>query len=192
MSIKQPNILEPFIDPVTQQEYSLLGFKSFDQEFCFFDKHKRPVNLTVWISFANHCYTRKKQHTDPDEAVIVVEERQGGEKEERVFDLERWTYSQGLHELIKNDLRSSHCLVGGSGEVVYHHERDPGAPLRTEAGWYICGRFNVMIHRRKMGLSIRSVHYRNNRPGNIRHISKKRFYNLISDFYSKNIDKIDT
>ncbi len=192
MAIKQPNIFKPFIDPLTGERYSLLGLKSFDQEFSFLDKDKNPKTLTVWVSFANHCYTRKRvPEEDPEEAVVVLERRSDGSIEERVFDYERWDFSQRLQAFIKGDLRDSNCLVGGRGELVYRHEKAQGAPLRTERGWYICGRFNVLTKRRKIELSIRSTHHRERRPEDIRNIPPRRFYNLISAFYDKNSHKID-
>lgn len=137
-----------------------------------------PISVDLYVIFSNHCYTgsRKDHHTDED--VLFREKRQYG-VDERVFDLERWEFSKRLPGIIK-DLHSRLCLQGGSRELFYRQEERP-SPSSYE-GWYLCIRLSADNTNRRLVLSVRSAHYRRNRPFDVRG-APKRFYAVLAQFY---------
>ena len=166
-------------DPVSGNEYSLEHLQP--RTFSYNIKvNKEPKIITLGILFSPHCYTRTKDDTDPPDSVILEENRKGGRIEQRVFCPHRWKFSKQLPEIIEQ-LHHKGCLIGGNGEIFYRQE---GAPSQgAHDGWYICARLNASAKHQNLTMSIRSVHYRNNRPADIRGRGITKFYVVLERFY---------
>ena len=129
------------------------------QEVTISFKHENQiVDAKVTVYYSNHCWTRSKGVTDPDSSILHSEQRKNGYVDHRVFDQERYDFSKSLPSIIDN-LTDKVCLQG-NGSIFYRHER-PGTAY-TDEGWYICARLE---HQQgSLRLSVRSVHYRKNKP----------------------------
>lgn len=138
------------------------------------DEHK---DISLQVLFSNHCYTRSRKKADLDEDVLFSEPRRNS-VDERVFCEERWRFSQELPAIIRA-LHNKLCFSGKSKELFYRQEK-PTRP-GEHAGWYICAKLGYSQKHQNHTLSIRSVHWRTNRPIDIRGGSK-RFYVLLAKY----------
>lgn len=166
--------------PVTEVTYCLRHLKSFQMTY---DIHveKKPVKVQIRILFSNHCYTRSRKDNDPDHAVLFIENKRNGQVDQRVFCQERWDFSKKLPIIIQ-EFHSKTCLPGGRKELFYRQESP--APGNLHEGWYICVRLGASEKHKNLTMSIRSAHYRTNRPVDTRG-SPRRFYALLSSFYKE-------
>lgn len=165
-------------DPVTGKEYSLEHLRPRTVSYNI-KVNKEPKTVTVRVHFSRHCYSRTKKDADPPESVILEENRSGGFAEQRVFCPHRWEFSRQLPEIIEQ-LHHKGCLIGSS-EIFYRQE---GAPSQgAHEGWYICARLSASKKHQNLTMSIRSVHYRNNRPVDIRGRGVTKFYVVLERFY---------
>lgn len=141
----------------------------------------KTENVPVRVDFSEHCYTRSRKEGDPEEAVILSEPRKDKTTDERVFCLDRWNFSLQLPTILE-ELRDRMCFVGNSSEVFYRQEDAPAPGDR--AGWYICMRFDYRAKWNEMRISVRSCHWRTNRPIEVRG-PNKRFYMIFAAYYKK-------
>lgn len=178
MSEKEEN--KEWVDPESNQVYDL----SHTEPAIFtyqvkLSKESELIDVPVKVYFSLHCYSREAKDGEP---VHFQEERRHGRIENRIFCLERWEFSKKLPGIISG-LQSKGCLVGGSHEVLYRLE--DANPRNKDSGWYICMRLSYRSSRKpEVELSIRSVHYRNNRPYDIRG-GHQRFYVLLAKLLKK-------
>lgn len=136
--------------------------------------------VDVSVYYSNHCWTKSRKD-EPEEAVLFSEKKRDGDIDERVFCPERWSFSRQLPAMVQT-ISHAMCLPGGSKEIFYRLK----ANLKDgpNAGWYVCARLDVSQARKEITLSIRSAHYRFNRPEDIRG-APKRFWAVFSDFYEE-------
>lgn len=173
------------IDFATGNAYSLEHLAPFAVTYQILVEGE-PVDVTLHVHFPNHCYTRSRHDSDPDEAVLIPEPDDRSD-EERVFCINRWNFSQKLPDIIKN-LHSKGCFPGGSKEIFYRQEDPPRAG--HVAGWYLVFRLGVSNTHKNLTMSVRSVHYRYNKPYDIRGGSR-RFYIILQQFYQQEKAKRD-
>jgi hypothetical protein len=167
-------------DPATNTIYCLKHLKPLDVSYNIkIDGVPRDVSLKAL--FSKHCYTRSRKDSDHQCVVLFTEKKRHGVIDERVFCPKRWQFSKELPGIILN-LHSKHCYLGDN----YIFYRQECAPLsNTHAGWYICMRLGVSEQHRNLTLSVRSVHWRENRPiGSIRG-GQRRFFAVLTSFYTK-------
>jgi len=168
------------VDNVTGETYSLDHLKSFPVTYGI-KVDGNPVDVTVYIHFSEHCYTRSRKDGDPDEAVLIREKKKNGDVDERVFAKSRWEFSKSLPDILKA-LHGQWCFMGNNKEMFYRQE---GKILsNSHGGWYICARFGISHKHQNLTINIRSVHYRENRPHGIRR-EAKRFFVLLARYYSE-------
>lgn len=167
-------------DPVTGKTYSLKHLRPFSVVFQVKTKEGLK-DIEFFVLFSSHCYTRSRKNGDSDKSVIFREKKRHGHVDERVFCKNRWEFSKSLPKIIQT-LHDKHCLPGGGKELLYRQEKksQPG----SYDGWYICIRLGVSHHYRNLTLSVRSAHWRPNRPFDIRGPSR-RFYALLARFYQE-------
>lgn len=173
------------VDPISGTSYSLEHLNPFQVTYGI-KVGGEPVEVPLHVHFSNHCYTRSR-HNDSEDAVIFSEKKRNGEVDERVFCAERWEFSKLLPAIIK-DLHSKGCYPGGSKEVFYRQENAPSN--NPQHGWYICTRLGVSHKHQNLTMSVRSAHYRTNKPFDIRG-GTKRFYALLAQFYASEKRKRD-
>lgn len=174
------------IDPASGKSYSLEHLKPFKVTYGI-KVSGEPVDVPLHVHFSEHCYTRSRKDGDLDEAVLFREKKRGGQVDERVFCEARWEFSKSLPAIIK-DLHSKGCYPGGSKEMFYRQEN---APINNpQHGWYICTRLGVSQKHKNLTMSVRSAHYRTNKPFDIRG-GTKRFYALLAQFYASEKRKRD-
>lgn len=165
-------------EPVSGDKYSLEHLRPRTVSYNI-KVNKEPKTVTLQVHFSPHCFSRTKNDDDPPESVILEEVRRGGNIERRVFCPQRWEFSKNLPEIIEQ-LHHKGCLVGG-GEIFYRQEN---APLQgAHEGWYICARLSASKKYQNLTMSIRSVHYRQNRPVDIRGRGVTKFYVILERFY---------
>jgi len=130
--------------------------------------------IQVKVFFSNHCYSRECFENDP---VHFREEKRNGTVENRTFCVDRWEFSKKLPRII-SELGNKTCLQGGQKEVLYRLEDSD--PVNPSHGWYLCMRMGYRPNKiPSIELSVRSIHWRSNRPIDIRGGSQ-RFYVLLS------------
>lgn len=153
--------------------------------------HLKPCNIKFQIKlgekielvdarviFSNHCYTKKREK-DNNDLIDIEEKKKDGTTEQRVFCIKRWNFSKGLPEIIKN-LNYKVCLQGGNKEIIYRLETSK--PGQHYEGWYICIKLDYKPSKEtKLELWVRSVHYRTNRPNDIRG-SATKFCILLTNY----------
>ncbi|MEW8009252.1 MAG: hypothetical protein G8D88_17665 [gamma proteobacterium symbiont of Ctena orbiculata] len=173
-------------DTATGESYSLEHLKPFQVTYSI-KVNGEPKDVTLHVHFSKHCYTRSRKEGDPDNAVLYREEKRRGDIDERVFCKARWEFSKSLPTVIR-ELHSKSCYPGGSKEMFYRHE---GAPMSNpHHGWYICTRLGVNQKHKNLTMSVRSAHWRTNKPFGIRG-GTKRFYALLAQFYASEQKKRD-
>lgn len=169
-------------DPLTGQRYPLVAFQSFTTHFMI--KHDRasdPVAVPVFVRVSNHCYTRKRDG-EPDEAVFDTQTHKDGTLEERVFSPERWAFAQELPNVIQY-LADKQCLESNRGDMFYRQEGKP--TQQSHEGWYWCLRLDYRHNKEiPVQLSVRSVHWRHNRPNDTRG-KMIRFKILLARFLNR-------
>ncbi|GGD43877.1 hypothetical protein GCM10007235_14810 [Pseudoxanthomonas indica] len=133
------------------------------------------VNVRVYYS--NHCWTRTRK--DEPEDTVLFYEHHSDWVDERVFCETRWKFSLQLPEIVAS-LPHSLCLRGRSKQIFYRVKADESKD--GYAGWYVCARLRAIQKKQEITLSIRSVHYRTNRPEDTRG-GPQRFWALFWDFY---------
>ena len=164
-----------WLDPESGQVYDLSH--TIPTTFTYqvkLSKESELIDVPVKVYFSQHCYSREAKE---DEVVHFQETRRHGRVENRTFCPDRWSFSQKLPEIIRG-LQNKGCLIGGSHEVLYRLE--DANPRNKDCGWYICMRLGFRKSRNpQVELSVRSVHYRNTRPYDIRG-GHQRFYVLLA------------
>lgn len=135
--------------------------------------------VNVHVHYSNHCWTKARKG-EPSESVLFREHHRGG-VDERVFCEQRWQFSKQLPAMI-GAISHALCLRGGSNEVFYRMKDDPGKGRK--AGWYACIRLAANQTQKEITLSVRSVHYRTNRPADVRG-APVRFWALFWGFYKE-------
>ncbi|AKH70895.1 hypothetical protein IMCC21906_03258 (plasmid) [Spongiibacter sp. IMCC21906] len=166
-------------DPITGTTYSIEHLKPFNVTYEI-KVDGEPTEVTLRVHFASHCYTRSRKEDDPDHSVLFKEQKRRGPDDERVFCPDRWEFSKKLPDIITN-LHSKGCYPGGSKELFYRHEDAPKS--NPQHGWYICTRLSASDKYQNLTLSVRSAHWRTNRPVDTRG-GTKRFYALLAQFYA--------
>jgi len=169
-------------DPDTNTAYALSAFSSFVTTYEIKpDKEAEPFSVPVRVIFSNHCYSRERKD-EPANQIIDTQHRRDGTIEERVFCKLRWDFCQALPMIIEN-LGLQKCLAGDR-EIIYRQEQKSGVVAHD--GWYICMRLD---YRKKKDpafeLWVRSVHWRQNRPVDIRNHGGQKFRQLLSQFAKK-------
>lgn len=176
-----------YIDPVTSEYFGLDHLQPFTQAYKIrvkIDGTEKEVEVSLMVLFSNHCYTRTRLDSDPSDLPVLFSERKrDGTIDERVFCRSRWEFSKTLPDLI-NDLHGKSCLPGGSREIFYRQE--DSNPIGSPQGWYVCLRLNASDKHKNLTLSVRSSHYRVNRPNDVRG-SHRRFYAILAHFYSEEL-----
>lgn len=137
----------------------------------------QPFLVNVRVYYSNHCWTRTRKD-EPEDRVLIREYHAGG-VDERIFCQHRWTFSRQLPGMI-HSISHALCLRGRSREVFYRVKPDP--ENGSNAGWYACVRLGANHARKEITLSVRSLHYRTNRPADIRG-APVRFWALFWEFY---------
>ncbi|MCP4697826.1 MAG: hypothetical protein GY862_13385 [Gammaproteobacteria bacterium] len=171
-------------DSVTGKSYSLGHLEPFQVSYAI-KMNNIAIDVNLHVFFTSHCYTRSRKEGDSDCAVLYRERKRGG-IDERVFSKARWEFSKFLPDIIKS-LHSKGCYPGSKKELFFRQEKPPYAG--SQDGWYICFRLGVSKKHKNLTMSVRSVHWRNNRPY-VRRVAK-RFYALLSEFYSEAKKKMD-
>jgi hypothetical protein len=166
------------IDSVTGETYSLEHLKSLPMTYTI-KPGGNPVDVELYLHFSNHCYTKSRKSHHTDEEVLFRETKKNGTIDERVFCKERWEFSKLLPEIFR-ELHAKPCFIGNEKTMFYRQENKPF--VGSHEGWYICARFGVSNKHENLVITVRSVHYRTNRPESIRGESK-RFYVWLMRFY---------
>ena len=168
-------------DPKTGETCTLEHLQPFNVVYSI-RVDANPVDVTLRVHFSHHCYTRSRNPEDSDDAVLFTEKkRKGAVKDERVFCRKRWEFSKSLPSVIK-ELHSKGCYPGGSKEMFYRHEEPPIS--NPQHGWYICTRLGASEQYKNLTMSVRSAHWRTNKPADIRS-GTKRFYAILAQFYAE-------
>ena len=173
-------------DPITGQVYSLEHLHRFEVSYSIKVEGKE-MDVPLMIFFSDHCYTETRKDSHPESAVILREEKRHGIIDERVFCQQRWHFSKHLPEIIKN-LHSKRCHLGDN-EVFYRQEESP--PRNSHAGWYICIKLSVSERHKNLTLSVRSVHWRENRPLGVLRGGPRPFFAILANFYKKQLKERD-
>lgn len=136
-----------------------------------YTKNKVKRTVRARISFSAHCYTRSQEHLDDDELLVVTEfivKRRGEvEQKKRIFDEERWIYSQCLPALMR-EVQNMSCTRDDDNQVVIHLA--PRNRNRPGEGWYtfvrvqIDPKFPDIVQ-----LEVRTTHRRMGHPSSSRH-----------------------
>ena len=170
-------------DPDTGTAYKLTVFKSFVTTYEIKpDKGSDPFSVSVRVEFSNHCYSRERKG-EPANQVIDTQHRRDDTTEQRVFCPDRWRFCQGLPGIIEN-LGLQKCLEGGGRDIIYRQEQR--SQVAAHDGWYICMRLDYRENRNPaFELWVRSVHWRRNRPVDIRNHGGQKFRQLLSQFAKK-------
>lgn len=135
------------------------------------------VVLPIAVYYANHCYTRSRKPGDSPEAVLFREPKHGGAIDERVFCIDRWSFSQRLPAVLEK-LEGTMCYRSSQNELFYRVE--DAKP--SGGGWAICMRLDINASAQELRLSVRSVHHRQNLPHDVKH-PQVRFFSILRDFY---------
>lgn len=172
-----------WVDPDTGTAYDLEAFKSFVTTYEIKpNKQAEPFSVSVRIRFSNHAYSRTRKDEEANQ-VIDTQQRRDGTTEQRVFCQDRWAFCQGLTGVIEN-LGLHKCLEGGGQDIIYRQEQ--ASQIAAHDGWYICMRLDYRENRKPaFELWIRSVHWRRNRPVDIRNHGGQKFRHLLSQFAKK-------
>ena len=171
-----------WMDPDPNTAYALSAFNSFVTTYEIKpDKEGEPFSVPVRVIFSNHCYSRERKEEQANQ-IIDTQHRRDGTTEERVFCQKRWKFCQDLPMIIEN-LGLQKCF-SGDRDIIYRQEQKSG--VAAQDGWYICMRLD---YREKKGpafeLWVRSVHWRRNRPVDIRNHGGQKFRQLLSQFAKK-------
>jgi len=152
-------------NPLDGQTFSLLHLNAFFLDVSY-TKGGILKTVRARVTFSPHCYTRAKKRLDDDE-LIVVTEGYGPTSVDRVFDQERWLYSQSLPPLMKN-IQNMSCKRDDDNQVVIHFSsRNRNRPGE---GWYSFIRIQVDPKFPDiLQLEVRTTH---RRPG---HVSSSRY-----------------
>lgn len=167
------------IDPASGEAHCLAHLQPY-----FIDYSIRlsgePVTVRVRVHFSNHCYTRSLKDGE-DESLILFSEPRKHFTDHRVFCPQRYQFSLKLPAIVEG-LVHSQCLPAGQREMFYRLEDSP--PTAKHHGWYLCLRLNPSAKHQNITLSVRSVHYRTNRPNDaLPH--HKRFRVMLAEFIGK-------
>ncbi len=175
-----------YIDPETQESFDLSHLNSFQTQFeVLINKEKLMIDTK--IIFSNHCYT-KKQETIGNQTIIFKEKRKGGAVENRVFCRQRWEFSKLLPEIIK-ELGYKICLQGNDHSLFYRHEKKGDSLMSLYEGWYICMKWDYKVNcNPSLEIWVRSVHFRTNRPHDVRG-SPTKFCILLSRYLKSKLHK---
>lgn len=167
-------------DSITGKTYSLHHLRPLSLSFTVKIKGQ-DVEVPLVVFFSDHCYTETRKEHHPDDAVILKEKKRHGLIDERVFCLPRWNFSQGLPSILEG-LHDKRCYLGDN-EIFYRQEGAP--PRNSHAGWYICIKLGVSEKNQNLTMSVRSVHWRENRPHGVIRGNPRPFYAVLSNFYQK-------
>lgn len=167
-------------DPDTGTTYDLGVFKPFTTTYEIKPrKDAEPFSVEVLVRFSNHCYSRTRKG-EAEHHIIDTQQHRNGMVDERVFCVDRWTFCQNVRTVI-DELALKRCLEGGSKEILYRQEQP--SQVAAHDGWYLCMRLE---HRKgrtpPLSLSVRSVHWRTNRPADIRRHGGQKFREILSRF----------
>ena len=152
-------------DPETEEVYSLDHLEDYLTDF------EILVGDELWqletrVVFSNHCYTRSMSEGDDPQLIVDKQPKKDGSIDTRVFCEKRWEFSLRLKEII-GEIHNKLCFQGNRGSVIYRQEDKPG--LQSHEGWYICLDLEYTPgDDPELTMWVRSVHYRRNRPDNIR------------------------
>jgi len=166
------------LEPLSGKVYCLKHLAQMDVIYTV-QLGKDKYDLPVKVFFDDHCWNRARKETDPDEAVVAVDTKHHWLEEERVFCERRWEFSKRLPGIIA-ELADKGCLSGDRKEIFYRQEdRDR---QDNHIGWYICAKLDISDRHKNVTLSVRSAHYRRNRPHGIRSHGTRRFYAFLAAF----------
>jgi hypothetical protein len=164
-----------FIGP-DDNEYSLTHLAPF--EIIFKLKIKNQIlDIPIWISFRDHCYTREVTQGDDLKWLI------GGTT--RIFCRDRWTYSHGVPNLLRSFISDSQgsCYRTTQRGLYFKLEKSSHRVSNPTEGWYLFFKFSK--GNKKLGqlsLSVESVHDRTSLPANARGNHSLRFWSALKDF----------
>lgn len=170
---------ESVVNPASGETFCLAHLQPF-----FIDYSIRlsgePVTARLRVHFSAHCYTRSIKEGE-DESLILFSEARKNFTDNRVFCPQRYQFSLKLPGIVEG-LLNSQCLPAGQREMFYRLEDSP--PQAKHHGWYLCLRLNHSAKHQNITLSVRSVHYRTNRPNDaVKH--HKRFRVMLAEFIGK-------
>lgn len=128
------------------------------------------LEVPVLVLFRDHCYTREMEEGDDESWRIDCNGRK-----DAVFCPIRWTFSNGLRDLISGLVKGGRCyLTSQSGQyfrVQHSNERDKP----PDHGWYVFFSFEKRRKGPGVALSIVSVHPRQTWPSNARGRQNMKF-----------------
>ncbi|MEJ1391462.1 MAG: hypothetical protein RPU34_11300 [Candidatus Sedimenticola sp. (ex Thyasira tokunagai)] len=172
-------------DPITQETYRLDHLRPLHLSYTIKVKGQ-DVEVPLVVFFSDHCYTESRKD-QPESAVILREQKRGGIIDERVFWPPRWKFSKSLPDIIEG-LHNKRCHLGDN-EIFYRQEGAP--PHNSHAGWYICIKLGASEKHQNLWMSVRSVHWRENRPYGVTRGNPRPFYAVLSNFYEKQLEERD-
>jgi hypothetical protein len=119
------------------------------------------VTVRLYVTFTDHTYSRDPLPDESREWFLPPVEG----KPDRVFCRDRWEFSRGLPQLIRDFLAAgnSACRILDKRNSYVRIERDG---LNTFVGWYLFFELERRGGERDLRLTFRSVHHRESLPGN--------------------------
>jgi len=172
-------------DPETGEEYDLSHFLTFETAYEIKFRDGTEDEIQTLVRFSNHCYTRSMKEGDDERHIVDRQPRRGGIEDIRVFCPYRWEFSLKLRAILET-LLFKQCLTGSNQEILYRQE--DASPPGDQAGWYICMRLDYKEDRDpSLEISVRSVHWRPNRPEDTRG-GPKRFCILLRQYLERRMD----
>lgn len=168
-------------DPDTGVDYELDHFLSYRTPYEIrFNGEETEVEALV--SFSNHCFTRTMKDGDDERYIVDRQTLKDGTEDIRIFCHRRWNFSLGLRDMISN-LLYKQCFQGKSHDILYRQEHMPRPG--DHAGWYICMRLDYKEYDDPpFQIWVRSVHWRPNRPNDIKGAPKK-FFMLVKQYLER-------
>lgn len=134
---------------------------------------KRKGHVLVDIVFDHHCYTKEKNAGDTN-VTLVTEYFDNGSTKERVFDLERYSYTHSLVAVIKGISHKTCRASRVSGKAIRLEEQDRQRP---NAGIYIL--MKMKLKDEKLTLFVETCHRRSNEPYDLQLQDRPERYMLI-------------
>lgn len=152
-------------DPESEEVYSLGHLEDYltNFEILVGDELRQ---LETRVVFSNHCYTRSMSDDDDPRQIVDEQHKRDGTVDTRVFCEKRWEFSLRLQDII-SEIDDKLCFQGNRGSLIYRQEDKPN--LQSHEGWYLCLDLEYKPGSDpELTIWVRSVHYRTNRPANIR------------------------
>lgn len=156
-------------NPVDGKTFDISHLTAFFLDISY-TKNGVQKSIRARVSFSAHCYTKEIKRLDDEELTVVTESIRRGRNTlafHRVFDEERWIYSQCLPELMQS-VQNMSCKRDDDNQVVIHMA--PRNPNRPGEGWYTFIRVQVdPNHPDVLQLEVRTTHRRVGHPSSSKH-----------------------